>query len=417
MAINIYAIVTPIILALIAIEFFYCLKVRNGYYNFQDSIASLGTAIGNQTVNLIVGVLIYYFFGFLTLHFGIFDIQPRWYNFLILYLLIDFLFYWFHRAGHTINIMWAAHMPHHSTEELNYAVALRASVTQRLFSFIFYWPLAIIGFSPEMILPTVALHLVIQFVPHTRVIPNLGPWIESWLNTPSHHRVHHAINKQYINKNYAGTFIIWDRMFGTFEPEVEEPFYGVTEPPRTWDPIKINFQTWNELVRDAYHAPHFIDKIKIWFMPTGWRPRGLLPKEEMPEITAATQQKYVSTPLNGAKSYLLAHLPFSFFLLLFMARDDSFLTGFEKVVFGILIWMMVIVWGGMLESKRWAISLEITRLILLMMCLVFVLNKYSVSAVIIAPLCFIALIFLAWCFVLMKQNAQGFAYTETKSTV
>jgi len=298
-------------------------------------------------------------------------------------------------------------MPHHSTEELNYAVALRASVTQRLFSFIFYWPLAVIGFSPEMILPVVALHLVIQFVPHTRVIPNLGPWIETWLNTPSHHRVHHAINKQYINKNYAGTFIIWDRMFGTFEPEIEEPFYGVTEPPRTWDPVKINFQTWSELVKDAWNAPHFIDKIKIWFMPTGWRPRGLEPKPEMPEITAATQIKYVSTPLAGAQNYLLAHLPFSFALMLLVIKDDTFLTGVEKFAFSILIWVMIVVWGGMLESKRRAIGLEIARLVVLVIGLGFVLNKYSISGFIIAPLIFVALVFLAWCVVLMKSNTPS----------
>ena len=335
MVINVYAVVTPFVLALIGLEVLFCLKKKNGYYEFQDSVASLGTAIINQCVNVAVA----------------------------LFLGVDFLFYWFHRFGHRTNIGWAAHMPHHSTEELNYAVALRASVTQRFFSFFFYWPLALVGFQAEWVIAMVAFHLTLQLLPHTRVVPKLPAFIESWMNTPSHHRVHHARNERYLDKNYGGFLIIWDKLFGTFEPETEECSYGVTSPPNTWDPTFINFQVWREVVADALAAPRWFDKLRIWFMPTGWRPEGVpaRPKGRWKTVDGR-EIKFQSTPLPGSSAYLVTQVLLAFPIMLLVTHTKTPLCGWAQVVLSGLLWAAATAWSAILESKPWAVRLELARL-------------------------------------------------------
>ena len=363
MPINIYAIATPFVIVLIALEVLFCLKRKNGYYEFQDSVASLGTAIINQCVNVAVAVIWYPVLGWLSAH-GLFHIEATVWTGIALFLGVDFLFYWFHRFGHRTNLGWAAHMPHHSTEELNYAVALRASVTQRFFSFFFYAPLAFVGFDAEWVIAVVAFHLVLQLLPHTRVVPKLPAWIDSWMNTPSHHRVHHARNERYLDKNYGGFLIVWDKLFGSFEPETEECSYGVTSPPNTWDPTFINFQVWREVVRDAWEAPSFFDKLRIWFMPTGWRPAGLPERAKGRwRDEGGREIKFQSTPIPGSKVYLVAQVLLGFALMVLVSSDKSPLNGWLKVVLALLLWAAATAWSAMLESKRWAVPLELSRLV------------------------------------------------------
>ncbi|AGC48708.1 hypothetical protein MYSTI_07436 [Myxococcus stipitatus DSM 14675] len=362
MSINVYAIATPFVIALAMGEFIYCVAKRNGYYSFQDSIASVGTAVINQCVNVAVALLVLPLFAQLgQFAFWKFDSTSPW-AILGLFLGVDFLFYWFHRFGHRTNIGWAAHSPHHSTEELNYAVALRASVTQRIFSFLFYWPLVIVGFSPEAVLTMVAFHLVLQFIPHTRVIPKMPRWIESWLNTPSHHRVHHARNERYLDKNYAGSLIIWDRMFGTYAEETEECSYGVTTPPNTWDPTFINFQYWGKLVSDAVKTRSTWDRLRLWLMPTGWRPSDLPPRDEL-KWTPGEEAKFQSMELPNIRGYLIFQMVTSMPFMLLVSHHGSPLTGWQKLTLSILFWAMATAWGGMMESKRWGLPLEMARVL------------------------------------------------------
>lgn len=362
MPINVYAIATPFVLGLVVLEVLLCLKKDNGYYEFQDSVASLGTAIINQCVNVLVAVLWYPVLGWLSAH-GLFEVKPSWWTGLALFLGVDFLFYWFHRFGHRTNVGWAAHMPHHSTEELNYAVALRASVTQRFFSFFFYWPLAALGFDAEWVIGMVAFHLVLQLIPHTRVVPKLPNWIESWMNTPSHHRVHHARNERYLDKNYGGFLIVWDKLFGTFEPETEACSYGVTSPPNTWDPTFINFQVWRDVVKDAWHAPRWFDKLRIWFMPTGWRPDGVPERKKGAwRDVGGREVKFQSTMLPRTKGYLVTQVVLGFPLMLLVIHGRSPLSWWQKVLVSLLIWATATAWSAILESRRWAIRLEVARL-------------------------------------------------------
>ena len=174
-------------------------------------------------------------------------IPNAWWVWVALFVGVDFFYYWFHRLAHEISIMWGSHAVHHQSEEYNLTVALRQAWYQGAFSFVFYLPLAIMGFRPEMFFVISALVTLYQFWIHTKLINKMPAPFEYIFNTPSHHRVHHGVNPQYIDKNHAGTLIIWDRMFGTFEPEVEEVVYGITKQSKSWNPIWLNFEYWVDL--------------------------------------------------------------------------------------------------------------------------------------------------------------------------
>ena len=376
MSTNIYALFTIPVLLLIVAEISYCLITKKPYYTFQDSISSLGTAIINQCTNLLVSLFFFPAYKLLNDFWG-FNLPKEWWSYVMLFLGVDFLFYWFHRMGHTINILWAAHMPHHSTEELNYAVALRASVTQRAASFFFYWPLTLF-WSADLVLGMVAFHLILQLIPHTRVVPKLPHYIESWLNTPSHHRIHHACNKQYRNKNFGGFIIIWDRMFGSYVEEVEEPYYGVTMHPGTWDPTIINFQWWGYLFKDMLATKSWWDKIRLWFMPIGWRPADLPHRNVVMKLdgSAKTQVKFATQDYKFLRSYLVMQILVGMCTMLFVIGASSPLSFVEKMSLGFLLWLSATLWSAMLESKRWALTLEPVKTILSAVLLSFYLAKY-----------------------------------------
>jgi alkylglycerol monooxygenase len=269
MVTNIYAYVAPSVIALLLLEMLYCKIKKKNYISFQDSIASYATAIMNQPMNLAVGMLVGITYGWIWNNTEHPVIEFGFWSQLTLYVAIDFLFYWFHRLGHRTNLFWAAHGLHHTGEEMNLAIALRTSITQRLFSFLFYWPLLFLGFSPEMIYTATGIHLFLGYWHHTRLINKLHPAFEYFFNSPSHHRVHHGINPKYIDKNYAEILIIWDRLFGTFEAEAEDPVYGSLSPPRTWNPIKLNLQHWNYMRRAIRATSSVKEKILLPVHATG----------------------------------------------------------------------------------------------------------------------------------------------------
>ena len=362
---NIYALLTPIALFFIAVEIGLCLFYKRRYISFSEAIANFGTALGNQTVNVLVAAGVYIIYGYLWEHYRIIDnITMNWYTFPLLLLGIDFIFYWVHRWGHEVNIMWAAHSPHHSAEEMNFLVALRASVTQRLFSFFFFWPLTIIGFKPFDIYLMTAIHLFIAFLHHTEFIPKLWRWIEFIFTTPSHHRVHHGVNFKYLDKNYGEFLIIWDRLFGTFEEETDKVLYGMYSHPNTWNPIVINFHYYNILWKDAVAATDWKDKIKIWFMPLGWRPANLPPKPPLQEITIQNQQRMNVSSLPRSKTYLILNAVFGVVLMLLIISPQTTWTTSERIIGSILLWHLIINWSGILEAKRWLQASEIVRIVL-----------------------------------------------------
>ena len=264
----------PAFLILVLFEKWY------GWYKGQDTVrhmdmvSSLSSGVTNVTkdvLGLSIAVLGY---SWLVDRIALTQIKSGWLTFLVAFIVLDFAGYWVHRIDHKINFFWNSHIVHHSSEEFNLACALRQSISSfvKLFSFLLV-PAALLG-VPAIVIATVApIHLFAQFWYHTRHIGRMG-FLEKVLVTPSHHRVHHAINKEYLDKNLGQIFIIWDKLFGTFQEELADvtPVYGITRPVRTWNPIKINFQHMWLLIKDAWRAGSIVDKLRIWFMPTGWRP-------------------------------------------------------------------------------------------------------------------------------------------------
>ncbi len=264
----------PLFVSLIIIE--QVIAVRRGLHinRGADMIASLSSGLTNivkDVLGISVAIVSY---GYLVEHLAIYKIQATWLMFVIAFVAKDFAGYWIHRFEHEFNLLWNRHVVHHSSEEFNLSCALRQSISAIVgFLGLFMLPAAVLGVPKQVMDIIIPLHLFGQFWYHTRVIGRMG-WLEYFLVTPSHHRVHHAINPTYIDKNYGQIFIVWDKMFGTFQAELdnEPPVYGVKKPAQTWNPILINFQHLGLLAQDAWHARHWRDKLKIWFMPTGWRP-------------------------------------------------------------------------------------------------------------------------------------------------
>jgi alkylglycerol monooxygenase len=377
---NVYAYITPIVLVLLIAEILFSVIGKKRLYSFQDTVANIGTGIGNQCVNLAVVFLVMKWYGWLW-QFAPWRVPETWYFALLLLFIQDFVFYWFHRIGHTLNIFWAAHMPHHSSEEMNLSVGVRASFTQRLFQFLFFdWVLVLMGFSPNMVYAVAGIHLLLAYWHHTQVIKSMG-FLEKIFVTPSHHRVHHGVNPQYLDKNYSEFLIIWDKLFGTYEPEVEEVCYGLTHPPRTWDPIYINIQFWKQLVQDCIAAPHWWDKVRIWFMPLGWRPRGLEVAGVKKRVgyTRAEQVKYQSPQFKGLRPYLIAQIVLGLAVLMITTNLKLPLTAMDRVLLSVGIFGMIIAWGGLLRAKAWAGLLEIVRIVGMAVILVFVLDRSGLA--------------------------------------
>lgn len=242
-----------------------------------DTISSLSSGVTNTLFNLMGLTVIILSYEWMVTHFAVFNIKTSWLLYVLAFIGLDFAGYWSHRFNHEINLFWNRHIIHHSSEEYNLSCALRQSVSAFVSIYFFlYIPMAILGIPAQVVATIAPLHFFAQFWYHTRLIGKMG-FLEHIIVTPSHHRVHHAINDEYIDKNYSEIFIVWDKWFGTFQAELADvpPVYGTKKPVHTWNPILINFMHVWGLAKDAWKTKHWWDKIRIWFMPTGWRPADL----------------------------------------------------------------------------------------------------------------------------------------------
>lgn len=240
---------------------------ENSRYSLPETLCNFTLAGMHQIADLIAGLLIVNLYLWLF-DWRLFDISMTALSFLVLMILQDFCYYWFHRASHRVRWMWAAHVAHHSSENMNFSTAFRQSLMYPLAGMWLFWvPLVIIGFEPKWVIFVVLLNLGLQFFVHTQWIRTLGP-LEFIFNTPSHHRVHHGTNPQYIDKNYAGVLIIWDKLFGTFEPEIEPVRYGITKPIHSFNPITVTFHEWREMWSAAFGKPLSVkQRLSVLFSP------------------------------------------------------------------------------------------------------------------------------------------------------
>lgn len=276
----------PAFLLLVLFEKWYGWKTGKDTVHNLDMISSLSSGVTNvvkDVLGISIAILSY---SWMVKHLAIVHVKNSIALYFIAFIVLDFSGYWVHRIAHRYNFFWNNHIIHHSSEEFNLACALRQSISVfvRLFTFLLL-PAALLGVPGQVIAVVAPIQLFAQFWYHTQHIGKMGI-LEHIIVTPSHHRVHHAINPEYIDKNFSQIFIWWDKWFGTFQPELDHipPVYGITRPVRTWNPIKINFQHLTLLIRDAWRTSSWKDKLRIWWMPTGWRPADVESKEQIFKI-------------------------------------------------------------------------------------------------------------------------------------
>lgn len=362
---KILVVVMPIFLLLIAIEKIYGYYKGNDTAPYMDTVSSISSGMTNSVKDVMgisVSLLSY---GWLYSKIAVFHLEANVWAYLIGFIAIDFYGYWTHRLSHQVNFLWNQHAIHHSSEEFNLACALRQSISSfvKLFTFLLI-PAALLGVPPVVIAITLPIQLFLQFWYHTRHINKLG-FLEKILVTPSHHRVHHAINPEYMDKNHSQIFIIWDKLFGTFQEELESvpAVFGITRPANTWNPIRINFQHLGLMVSDAWRSEKWEDKFTIWFKPTGWRPENFEEKYPVTKIRNVYDfEKYGQTSHSNKLvfwSITQAAITLLFITYLF---DSIAKIGLPNIfVYGTFIFITIYSYTELMDTRKFSLFWETVR--------------------------------------------------------
>ena len=354
----------PIFIFFIAIEAVVDKIKKKKRLNSLDTISSLSSGITNSikdSLGLIVVILSY---PYLVDHLAIVTIEATWLIYVIAFIAMDFAGYWNHRLAHSINYFWNRHIVHHSSEEFNLPCALRQSISEIFgISILFLIPAAILGVPHEVIAITAPIQLFLQFWYHTQYIGKLG-WLEKVIITPSQHRVHHAINPEYLDKNLGQIFCLWDRIFGTFQEELDDvpPVYGVTRPVSTWNPIKINFQHLWLLILDAWRAESVADKFRIWFMPVGWRPADVAEKYPLPKLADIyKREKYDTQASRFLLNWSWYQLVMTILLVSYMFYQFGAIGSQNLLIYGAFLYIGIYGFTSLMDKSRAAIWIESIR--------------------------------------------------------
>jgi alkylglycerol monooxygenase len=328
-------------------------------YRFADALADMSSGVFQQVTLLFANVALLGAYGWLYDHYRLITLGGAW-QWVFAIIAVDFIYYWWHRFSHEVNFMWAAHVVHHSSEDYNLAVALRQSVFTAYTGWPMYAVLAFLGVSPLVYAAVHSFNTLYQFWIHTQLVGNLGA-LEKVINTPALHRVHHAINPRYLDKNYGGTFMIWDRLFGTYEPESEPCVYGIVKPLGSFDPIWTQVHYYVECAKVSWRAPHFVDKLRVWWSPPTWAARGLPQKGPAPEVSPSTFVKWTPSRGTGFQPYVFVEYALiiagTFLFLLLGAR----LPLLPRVAACVLIVLSLVATGAQLEGRTWARPLAAAR--------------------------------------------------------
>ena len=361
-AILVYAM--PIFLVLIIIEKLY------GYYKgedtapLMDSVSSISSGMVNSLKDVLGLSITLLSYEWMSIHLALFQQEVSIASILIAFIVIDFYGYWSHRLSHQINFLWNKHAIHHSSEEFNLSCALRQSISSfvNLFTFLLL-PAAIVGVPAKVIAITLPIHLFLQFWYHTKHIKKMGI-LEKIIVTPSHHRVHHAINPEYMDKNHGQIFIFWDKLFGTFQEELDDvpAVFGITRPAQTWNPFRINFQHLWLLISDAWRAENWKDKLTIWFKPTGWRPENFEEKYPVAKITNVYQfTKYGSQHSNLLLYWSLFQLFLTLGLVSILYLSIANLSLENIFIYAFFIFISVYSYTELMDTNKYAMLWETIR--------------------------------------------------------
>ncbi len=352
----------PVFFVLIGIEVVMARVLERPSYRLNDSIGDLACGVLQQLGGVFLKTALFAGYAFLYAEHRLFDVpmDAAW-AWVACYVGHDFFYYWFHRFSHEVNAGWAAHVVHHQSEEYNLAVALRQGAFQPAVSWVFYLPLAALGFPPVMFLTVSSIDTLYQFWIHTRLVGRLGP-LEWVLNTPSHHRVHHARNPRYIDRNHGGTLIVWDRLFGTFAREEDEPVYGITRPLASFNPLWANVHYWTEMWDVARRAARPLDRLRVLWMRPGWRPADLGGPVGPSEVDRASYVKFDVPLARAVKLYVLGQFAAVLVAATLYLRQSDALPPTLRVAFAAALTWSLTSLGGLLGRRPWAVPLVAARL-------------------------------------------------------
>ena len=363
----------PVFFLMIGIEFIFGVIKGTNNYRLNDSIAAISLGLISRLpplLNLgIQGVVWTYVATNLNM-----SLMPKdsWVTWVIAFLFYDLCYYWMHRMSHEVKVLWASHVVHHQGEEFNLSTALRQTSSGWLWKWIFYIPMFMIGIPGEVFFTVAAINLLYQFWVHTEHIKTLGP-LELIFITPSNHRIHHAQNPEYIDANYGGVFIIWDRIFGTYIPERDDlkPIYGTVKPLRSWNPIWSNLEIYHQMIRDTIHTKTLKNKIKVWFSSTRWRPEDVY--EKFPHVTNDLEdfEKYDPDANRTTKFFTSVQFIINSSIstiIIFTIADQSYL---QSCMLAIMLVASTTLVTSIIENKKWGYQSELARSIFTILLFAF----------------------------------------------
>ena len=361
---KILIIAMPLFLLLIALEKIYGHYKGNDTAPFMDTVSSISSGMTNSVKDVLgisVSLLSY---SWLVSKIAVFHLEASIWTYLIGFIAIDFYGYWTHRLSHQVNFLWNQHMIHHSSEEFNLACALRQSISSfvKLFTILLI-PAALLGVPTKVIAVTLPIQLFMQFWYHTRHINKMGV-LEKILVTPSHHRVHHAINPEYMDKNHSQIFIIWDKLFGTFQEELNDvpAVFGITRPAQTWNPIRINFQHLGLLIGDAWRTENWKDKFTIWFKPTGWRPENFEEKYPVNKIKNVNNfEKYDSNNSKKLEYWAITQAVITLLLITYLFNSIAKIGLPNIFIYGLFVFVTIYSYTELMDKRKFSMFWESLR--------------------------------------------------------
>ena len=352
----------PFFVLAIAVELVYGLLKGRNTFRLNDSVSSLFLGVLSQARRFVTLGVGGYFYYLIAQYFSLPLLDAsHWFTWVLAFVLYDFCYYWLHRMGHERTILWAAHVAHHQSEDYNLTTALRQTSTGFLLGWIFYIPLFVVGVPAEVVITVGSLNLIYQFWVHTEHIPKLG-WYEWVFVTPSNHRVHHAQNDIYLDRNYGGVFILWDRLFGTFQEELDdEPVvFGIRGPLHSWNPVRALTHIYVDMARDSWRTARWGDKLKVWVARTGWRPEDVAQRYPREKNDLSHFHKYDPQVSTRVSLYAFFQLVAAVLLLNFM--EGATLGYWSGVALWVLLLATTVVTALWLEGRDVGYLLKLERL-------------------------------------------------------
>ncbi len=363
------AVAVPGFFALIGVEMAVARARGVRVYRLADSVTDLSCGVSSQIEAMFFAAIQLAIYAFLWSRFRFFDLHG-WQAWVVAFFGVDFLYYWWHRLSHEVNFLWAAHVVHHQSEDYNLAVALRQSITTSWTALPFYIPLAFVGVPPLVFAITHALSTLYQFWIHTQLVKKIHGPIDWILNLPSHHRVHHAVNPQYLDKNYAATLIVWDRLFGTYIEEDEPCVYGITKPLASFNPMWAQVHYWLELARRSVRTSGF-DRVRVWFASPAW-----VGKNESKYVTDVhARPKYDVTASRKTRRYVFVQYIFLLGAMSALMFAHASLPPVAVASCCAALALGLVAMGALLEEKSWARAMEVARIALSIAAIVIVVRS------------------------------------------